>query len=144
MAANGKKSARSDDTLVLLLATGKSQKEAALTSGFSPRHVARKVKDPAFQARVEQARNDLFTEALGQLTRLLQGATITLGRLLDPKTPPAVRLAAARSILDYAGSYRHQFEVVKDIEELKKLLASGGQDLEPLGAKESDKQERKS
>ena len=100
MSANGKR--KPDDLLVALLAAGKTARDAAPLCGCSERHVSRRLADPDFVAKVNAARSQLAADCTGRLAALLTEAVDTLGALLG-STMDAVRLGAARSVLDCFG-----------------------------------------
>lgn len=76
------------------LASGESIVDAMRAAGWSPARVdgARMARDPQVLAFLEESRFGLF---LG----LTDQAFAALGELLDPKTPPRVRLETAKYII---------------------------------------------
>lgn len=88
------------EQLAIHVAAGETLTEAARKSGCSISTAKRRAADPRFRRRVEQLRAALLDEGVGRLTSQIVAATDTFAALLaDPA--PQVRLAAARSILDY-------------------------------------------
>ena len=73
--------------------------------------------DAAFQAEFEAARHATFKAALNRIPALTARAVDTLAALLGDKEPPAVRLGAARTVVE-VGLYQHDAETI-----LKKLDA---------------------
>ena len=90
---------RGADLLLASLAAGASVEQAAQAAGLSPRTVYRRLHDSGFQRRLQAARDELVTEALGELTGSAQDAVATLKRLLDA-SDDRVKLTAARTILE--------------------------------------------
>jgi len=102
---------KADDALVLALACGLSAEQAAKQAGVSPATVYRRLQDPAFQTRVEELRHEMLTRAAAMLTAAGVESVRTLADLLTPAYAPAVRLNAARSILDLGVKLRSLVEL---------------------------------
>jgi hypothetical protein len=107
MSHRGRRNA--DDTLVALLASGVSVAEASVTAGVSSRTVFRRLKDGTFVERVRQARAAITERTLAKLTDAGCEAADVLRALLI-SAPPAVKLGAARAILELAGRLREATE----------------------------------
>ena len=105
------KARKADDALVLALACGLSAKQAAEQAGVSPATVYRRLQDPAFQARAEELRHEMLTRAAAMLTAAGVESVRTLADLLKSSYAPAVRLNAARSILDLGVKLRSLVEL---------------------------------
>lgn len=100
MAHDGARVRRGDDALVVAIAGGATQEDAATAAGVGRRTVTRRMGDRAFVARVNAARRALVDRALGMMAAEAAGAVRTLADLReDPEVPPAVRRAAARDVL---------------------------------------------
>ncbi len=65
MAGGDRKSA--DAALIAALATGATRQEAAKAAGISETTVYRRLADPAFRRRVNDARSELIDAAVGRL-----------------------------------------------------------------------------
>jgi hypothetical protein len=89
-----------DGPLALLLAQGVSHAEAAKRVHVAPSTVTRRLREPAFRALVDDYRRQVWEEALGACTSACTTAVATLVALLGADTPPAVRLGAAKTILE--------------------------------------------
>ena len=98
-AAGERGRSRGDERLLSELAAGSPVEQAAKAAGLSQRTVYRRLRDSGFQRRLRAARDELVTEALGELTGSAQDAVATLKRLLDA-SDDRVRLTAARTILE--------------------------------------------
>ena len=105
------KARKADDALVLALACGLSAEQAAKQAGVSPATVYRRLQDPAFQQRAEELRHEMLTRAAAMLTAAGVESVRTLADLLTPAYAPAVRLTAARSILDLGVKLRSLVEL---------------------------------
>ena len=84
----------------LVLACGASVEAAARQCKVSDRTVYRRLADPGFRAQVQAARGEMVTRSAGLLTAAAGEAVRTLLSLQKESTPPAVRLGAARAVLE--------------------------------------------
>jgi hypothetical protein len=92
--------------------------KAATTCGVGESTLRRWLaEDVGFQAEFERARHATFKAALHRIPALTAQAVDTLAALLGDQEPPAVRLGAARSVVE-VGLYQHDAETI-----LKKLDA---------------------
>jgi hypothetical protein len=102
-----------DDVLLMTLACGATLEGAAQKAGVSKATVQRRLNDPAFQKRLQEIRSDMVKRTAGTLTAASTEAVKTLLALQQPAIPHAVRLGAARSILEIGIKMRE----VADLEE---------------------------
>jgi hypothetical protein len=123
--AGGRKG--NDEALVTALAAGGSASAAAQLAKVSTRTVHRRLEDPAFRARVDEARAEMVSQAVGRLAAGGALAGDTLHELLAKSVPPATRLGASRAVLEYMlrgaevdALTREQAELRREIEELKR------------------------
>ena len=88
MAARGRSG--SDSALIAALAGGATHEAAAQQAGVGERTVRRRLEDPDFARRVDEARAALLEQAMAQLSRAATGAATTLVMLLEAarKRPP--------------------------------------------------------
>lgn len=91
---------KGEEPLVLALACGASVEAAARQCKVSDRTVYRRLQDPGFRAQVQAARGEMVTRSAGLLTAAAGEAVRTLLSLQKDATPPAVRLGAARAVLE--------------------------------------------
>lgn len=89
-----------DDTLIAALACGASVESAARKAGISERTAYRRLADPAFAARVDQARADTAQRLSSMLTTAGLEGVKTLVTLQDGAYPPNVRLRAAEATVE--------------------------------------------
>jgi hypothetical protein len=101
-----------DHLLATAIARGATREEAARTAGVSVRTLHRRLEDAQFQSRVDDLRDELAAEVTARLLSACTQALVTLEALLGPAEPPAVRLGAARILLDQAQRWR----VAEDVE----------------------------
>jgi hypothetical protein len=88
-----------DDALFKALLSGATAKGAGYLAGVSERTVFRRMADPAFKQRLENAREQVRDSILSRLTDAAGDAVDTLHQLLDDDEP-SVKLGAAKSLLD--------------------------------------------
>ncbi len=119
MAGSGRK--QSDETLILHLAAGASRTSAAKAAGVSERTVFRRLQDPAFRQRLDEARAEMLTSAVARLTASATSAAMTLHRLLTAESE-SVQLGAARSILELGTKLRESEELAARIAALEAHL----------------------
>jgi hypothetical protein len=115
MATNG----RNNDALALALAAGDSIAAAAAKAGMGERTAYRRLADPDFRRRVAELRAEMIGRALGKLADGMTEAADVLRQLLAGQTPPAVRLGAARSILELGVKLRESVELEQRVAALE-------------------------
>lgn len=126
MSANGSKSRgvkrpAGDDVLVGALAAGATRAEAAEAAGVGQRTVYRRLGDPAFAARVQDARARILDDVLTRTAELAGRAVDKLGDLLDAESP-AVQLGACRVILTTAAEFGERAELAERVAALEAVL----------------------
>jgi hypothetical protein len=89
-----------DDALVQALAGGLSVPKAAQGAGLSERTAYRRLQDPAFRGRVDQARCDVVAGVVGRLSALGDASAAALAGLRKSKKESA-RLGAVRTAREY-------------------------------------------
>jgi hypothetical protein len=90
-----------DEALIAALAAGASPAAAAGQAKVSARTVFRRLADPEFRRRVDDARAELLERAVGRLTAVGVLAGDRLFHLLQNASSQAVQLGAARAVLDF-------------------------------------------
>jgi hypothetical protein len=108
MSANGRKNA--DDVLLLALACGATVDAAAQKANVSVRTVKRRLADPAFRQRLAEVKGDMVRRTAAALSAGAVQAVSTLLSLQAAKEPVAVRLGAARAILELGMKVREAVE----------------------------------
>jgi hypothetical protein len=91
--------------------------------GVRDRRAARRWADPVFRRRVAELRGEMVARSLGRMAEGMAEAADVLRALLAPGTPPAVRLGAARALLDLGTKLRESVELE---ERLQALEAAAG------------------
>ena len=95
-----------DQILLMALACGATIEVAAQTAGVSPATVYRRKQDPAFCKELQQVSSDLVLRISGMLAGAGGEAVKTLLTLMKESAPPAVRLGAARAVMEGVVKYR--------------------------------------
>jgi len=129
MAAAGRSGA--DETLVTLLASGVTRQQAAQSAGVGERTVYRRLEDPAFRAKIEEARADMLARTSAMLTAAGAAAAGTLIRLLRAESD-AVKLSAASRVLELGGRLRTDLELEARLAALEAQLGDGPR---PIGGR---------
>lgn len=96
----GKSRHNADDLIIEALARGESQTATAKLAGCSATTIRRRLEEPEFRNQVERFRVTMLDCAAGRLGAILNRAVGALEGLLTSKTPPAVRLAAAKAVIE--------------------------------------------
>ena len=117
---------KAEDALLLTLACGASVDQAARQCGLSTRTVYRRLADSAFRQQLQALRADLVQRTAGALTAAATEAVRTLLELQKPSAPPAVRLGAARSVLELGLKLREAADLEERLAALEESLAQTG------------------
>ena len=115
---------KGDSPLVAALAGGATVRDAARQAGVSERTVYRRLDDPEFSRGVTEARAELVTRAVAMLAEAGTEAVRTLRALLADGTPPAVRLGAARAVLELGTKLRESEELEQRLATLEGQLGA--------------------
>jgi hypothetical protein len=114
---------KAEDALLLALACGASVDAAARQCGLCERTVYRRLEDPAFSQRLKELRADMVQRTAGALTAASTESVRTLLELQKAAAPPAVRLGAARSILEIGMKVREAADLEERLAALEKVAA---------------------
>jgi hypothetical protein len=115
MARHGKKDV--DDRLLAALACGATPEAAA-------RSACRRLAEPAFRQRLQGLRSDMVQRTAGALTAAGAEAVRALLALLREAAPAAVRLGAARSVLELGVKLREAAELEERLTALEEQVAA--------------------
>jgi hypothetical protein len=97
---------QADEALLMALACGATVENAARAAGVAPRTAHRRLANPKFRRRLQAMRADMLQRSAGLLTAAALEAVKTLVSLQQPSVPAAVRLGAARAILEIGSKVR--------------------------------------
>lgn len=98
-----------------------TQKAASARTGVSERQIRVYLTRPAFQEAYRQALSELVEQASIQARRGYAPALDALQEIVsDPGQPPAARISAARSLLEYGLKLTEQADILVKLDELEK------------------------
>jgi len=100
-----------DERLLLALACGVTVEAAAQAAGLSKRTAYRRLEAPSFCQRLQQVRGEMVQRTSGMLTAAAGESVKALLALVKEGTPPAVRLGAARALLELGMKLREQADL---------------------------------
>src|SRR4051794_40393365 len=112
MGANGHGKRANDELVVVALATGSTYAEAAHSAGVSKSTVRRRMTEPEFRARVYEERRELVDSLRARLLQAAPSAIESLASLAASATSDAVRVRAAREIVDLALGRKRNFDAI--------------------------------
>jgi hypothetical protein len=115
-----------NEILLLALACGATAEAAAQKAGVSKTTVHRRLNDPEFRQRLQQARAEILQRTTAALTASSMEAVKTLVELQGGKIPPSVRLGAARAVLELGAKLRETVELEERIRALEMRNAPEG------------------
>lgn len=113
MARKGRHTA--NHPLLMALACGATIESAARSAGLSTTTAYRRMRDPEFTAELQKVRADMVQRTAGMLTGAAGEAVKTLLALQASTIPHAVRLGAARAILELGVKLRETAELEERI-----------------------------
>jgi hypothetical protein len=103
MTGHGSKFGRKQEEAIAALLTQRNVDEAAKSIDVSPKTLLRWMQVPEFDTAYRKARRAAFSEATARLQQATSAAVSTLLKVMvDPSSPPSVRVRAADSVLDHA------------------------------------------
>ena len=111
-----------DERLLMALACGAAVEVAAQTVAVSKRTVYRRLQDPVFRRRLQEVRSDMVQRTSGMLTAAGGAGVKTLLALMKESVPAAVRLGAARAVLELGIKVRDSSELSERIAALEAQL----------------------
>ena len=96
---------------------------AAVAAGVGLRTATRWLQNPAFQARLREAQAEALGAVVRALTAAASDAVQTLhDTLCDCTTPAAVKVSAARAVLELLLRLRESLDVEERLSELERLM----------------------
>ena len=121
MPQQGKRQA--DLQLLTALACGATVEQAAAKTKLSESTVYRRLKDPAFLQRLQALKAEMVQRAAAMLTAAAMESVKTLLELQKSTNTGAVRLGAARSVLEMGVKLREVADLERRIVALEEQLA---------------------
>src|SRR5918995_943790 len=113
---------KNEDALLIALACGATVEAAAAQCGITARTAYRRMKDPEFKSRLTKTRAEMIERATGMLTAAAGEAVRTLLSLQKQAVPPAVRMSAARAILEIGMKLREVVGLEERLTRLESLV----------------------
>jgi hypothetical protein len=107
----------------MALACGSTVENAARSAGVSASTVKRRLLEPEFLQRLQAMRADMVQRATAVLTAAAMESVKTLLTLQSEATPPAVRLGAARAVLEWGVRLRETAELHERIAAMETQMA---------------------
>jgi hypothetical protein len=117
---------KGDQPLLLALACGATVEAAARQCRLSERTVYRRLADAAFRRELQAVRADMVQRTAGALTAAATEAVRTLLELQKGNAPPAVRLGAARAVLEIGAKLRESADLEARVAALEEQAAAAG------------------
>ncbi len=102
-----------DDVLFSLLVSGCHVENAAKAAGVSERTAFRRLADPIFRARLDQARETLRASILAKLSDAAHDAISVLMDLMREAEDEGVRFRSAKALLDGLSSVHASLPLMK-------------------------------
>lgn len=107
-----------DEQIMTLILTGKTQRQIADEVGLSVSHVCRRINRPDFQSLLAVYRRQVVQNTLTELTAHSQKAVKTLTELMDDKNA-FVRFNSASRVLSLIQDFTVQIDLMKELQEIK-------------------------
>ena len=95
---------------------------AARKSGVSESTVYRRLEDPGFQRELAKLQSEMVQRTTAMITASTLESAKTLLSLQGPSIPPAVRLGAARVVVDFGVKMRQLVELEERLAAMESLL----------------------
>jgi len=113
---------KGDVQVILALAQGKTQREAAALGGIIENTVSKRMRDPEFRAEVSRLRTMFLHEAAGRLAKSSsEAADILLDLAKGKGSPDHVKRSAAADILNYSMRLLELSELDERIRQLEEM-----------------------
>ena len=115
----GDDNSRTSELLAIRVASGETIRSAAKSLEVSEGRAYHLARRPAFKKRVGELRTEAVTGAVGKLSEATQKAAQVLVDLLDQTNDPAVRLNAAKAVLNHLLPLAEHAEMRARIDDLE-------------------------
>ena len=121
MRGHGAKFGRKKEEAIAALLSQRNVEEAARAVDISPNTLLRWMKEPEFDAAYRKARRDAFGQSVARLQQgTAAAATTLLKTMIDPNTPPSVRVRAAEAVFNHAAKAIELEDMEARISELER------------------------
>jgi len=127
MNGHGAKFERKQEEAIAALLTSRNVEEAAQAVGVATTTLLRWQKVPEFQAAYREARRTAYQQSLARLQQASGAAVSTLLKvMIDPSTPPSVRIRAADSVLEHSAKSIELEDIEARVAELERAANPKG------------------
>ena len=127
MSGHGGKFDRKMEEAVVALLTQRNIDEAAQAVGIGSATLLRWQKTLEFQTAFREARRAAYQQALARLQQASGAAVSTLLKvMIDPSTPPSVRIRAADSVLEHSAKSIELEDIEARVAELERAANPKG------------------
>ena len=113
---------QTDHALLMALACGATIENAAVKAGVGVNTVQRRLSSPEFAKKLQDMKSGMVRRTAAVLTAAASEAVKTLLELQSPTTPPAIRLQAARHIIELGVKLRDASELQDRIAALEQQV----------------------
>ncbi len=117
---------RNNDEILAALLSGGSIRSAAKIVGCSESTIRKRLNEPEFRSRYEEAKANILSEALDNLSARLTDAVTTIAEVMaDEGTPASVRVSAADAVLRHGLKYLEAGNILKRLDDLERMQQGG-------------------
>jgi translation initiation factor 2 alpha subunit (eIF-2alpha) len=128
MRGHGSKFGRKKEEAIAALLVQRNVEEAAKSVGIGPATLLRWMKDPEFDAAYRAAKRAAYGQSVARLQQGAPAAVTTLMKtMIDPNTPPSVKVRAAETILNHAFKGIELEDVVVRVANLERAVETSKQ-----------------
>jgi hypothetical protein len=128
MAARSSILGRKQEDAIAALLTQRNVEEAAHAAGIGTRTLLRWLTQPEFQKAYREARRAAFGQAIARLQQGTSAAATTLLKMMiEPGTPPSVRVRAAEAIFNHSAKAIEIEDIDVRVAALEAAAAGGQQ-----------------
>jgi hypothetical protein len=126
MLGHGARFEQKMEQAIAALLTHINVEAAARTVGISGTTLLRWMKEPEFDAAYREARHAVLSQAIGRLQDAAGPAVTTVLKIMvDPTTPPGIRLRAAEIVLEQAAKAGEMEDLENRLAKLERMASSG-------------------
>jgi hypothetical protein len=108
-----------DERILMALACGSTIEQAAAKGEVTAKTVQRRMQEPEFRKRLHTLRSEMVSRAASMLTAAALEAVKTLLSLQNEQVQAAVRLGAAKAVLELGAKLRENVELEERIRQLE-------------------------
>lgn len=113
----------SQEAAILVLLSNGTHQQAADAAKKSTKTIGRWLNEPPFRDEVRRRQQERYRHAIGQTQQLAPAAVTALTKVMvDPTTPPSVKVNAADKILGHAGAGYRAEAIEQRIEQLEEKI----------------------